>query len=113
MRIRLFGQYLPPPLALLAALEAALFFLVLIGAGLLRFGLELDAVELTQGPLWPRAVLFSAMMFTSLFAFGLYSTRQRARSTGLMVRVIAAISAGVAATAVFFFLVPDLAIGRG
>jgi sugar transferase (PEP-CTERM system associated) len=113
MRIRVFGQNLPPPLALLAGFEVGLFFLVLFGAGLLRFGLDVDAVERSQGPLWPRALLFSAMMFTSLFAFGLYSTRQRARSTGLVVRVIAAIVAGVAATAVFFFLVPDLAIGRG
>jgi sugar transferase (PEP-CTERM system associated) len=113
MRIRVFGQYLPSSLALLAALEAGLFFLVLIGAGLVRFHLDVTAVERWQGPLWPRAMLFSAMMFTSLLAFGLYSARQRARGGGLLVRVSAAISAGVAATAVFFFLVPDLWIGRG
>jgi sugar transferase (PEP-CTERM system associated) len=113
MRIRVFGQYLPPSMALLAALEAVLFCLVLIGAGLVRFGLDVNAVERFQGPLWPRALLFSVMMFTSLLAFGLYSARQRARGTGLVVRVLAALSAGVAATAVSFFLVPDLWIGRG
>jgi sugar transferase (PEP-CTERM system associated) len=113
MRIRVFGQYLPPSMALLAALEGALFCLVLIGAGLVRFGLDVNAVERFQGPLWPRAMLFSAMMFTSLLAFGLYSARQRARGMGLVIRVLAALSAGVAATAVASFLVPDLLIGRG
>ena len=113
MHVRLFGQYLPFSMSLLAVLEAGLFFLVLTGAGLLRFGLDLGAVERWQGPLWPRAMLFSVMMFTSLFAFGLYSARQRARNIGLIVRVVAAVSAGVAATAVFLFVVPDLWIGRG
>jgi len=113
MRIRLFGQYLPFSSTVLALLEGGLFFLVLTGAGLLRFGLDLGAFERWQGPLWPRAMLFSAMMCTSLLAFGLYSARQRARGIGLIARAIAAVSAGVAATAVFFFVVPDLWIGRG
>ena len=112
MRIRLFGQSLPFSITVLAVLEAGLFYLVLTGAGLARFGLDLDAFERWQGPLWPRAMLFSATMFMSLLAFGLYSTRQRARSIGLIIRVIAAVSAGVAATAVFLFLLPDLWIGR-
>ena len=113
MRIRVLGQNLPSSTAILAVLEAALFFIVLVGAGLIRFDLDLQAVASYEGSLWPRAILFSALMFTSLFAFGLYSTRQRARTTGLIVRVVAAVSAGVAATAVFFFLVPQLWIGRG
>ena len=113
MRIRLFGQYLPFSIAVLALVEVGLFFLVLTGAGLVRFSLDFDALERWQGPLWPRAMLFSVMMFTSLLGFGLYSSRQRARGPGLIVRVVAAVSAGVAATALFFFLVPDLWIGRG
>jgi sugar transferase (PEP-CTERM system associated) len=113
MRIRVFGQYLRSSIALLAVFETGLFFLVLIGAGLARFRLDLSAIEASQGPLWPRALLFSAMMFMSLLAFGLYSARQRARATGWVVRVVAAISSGAAATAVFLFVVPDLWIGRG
>ena len=83
MRIRVFGQYLPISLAVLALVEVGLFFLVLTGAGLVRFSLDLDALERWQGPLWPRATLFSVMMFTSLLGFGLYSARQRARGSGL------------------------------
>jgi sugar transferase (PEP-CTERM system associated) len=113
MRIRLFGQYVHMSIAVLAALEMALFFAVLVGAGLLRFRLDLNATELFQGRLWPRAVLFSLTMCMSLLAFGLYSARQRARSAGIVVRVAAAIGAGIAVTAVAFFLIPNLWIGRG
>jgi sugar transferase (PEP-CTERM system associated) len=113
MSIRVSGQHLPAALLFLVSLEAALFFLDLVGAGLARFNLDVSAAQRFQGVLWPRAMLFSAMMVTSLLAFGLYSARQRARGAGLLVRFTAAISAGVAGTAVFFFLVPDLWIGRG
>ena len=113
MRVRVFGQYLHSSIAVLAILEAVLLFLVLICAALVRFQLDLAAIARSQGVLWPRAILFSAMMFLSLLAFGLYNARQRARGSEMVVRVIAAVSAGVAATAVCFSLVPDLEIGRG
>jgi sugar transferase (PEP-CTERM system associated) len=113
MSIRVSGQHLPAALLLLVGLEAVLFFLDLVGAGVVRFNLDVNAAERYQGVLWPRAMLFSAMMVTGLLAFGLYSARQRARGAGLFVRFAAAIGAGVAGTAVFFFLVPDLWIGRG
>jgi hypothetical protein len=50
-------------------------------------------------------------MAGSLLAFGLYSVRQRARSAGIFVRVVVAISAGVAVTAVCFYIMPDRQIG--
>src|SRR5207245_3678969 len=71
------------------------------------------AEQRLQGVLWPRALLFSAATFTSLLAFGLYSARQRARSIGILVRILAAVGAGVGLTAVSFFVVPSLDIGRG
>src|SRR5579863_10005820 len=113
MRIRLLGQYVHMSIAALAVIETLAFFLALTLAGLLRFGLDVDAIERYQGPLWPRAALFSTAMVASFLAFGLYSARQRARSIGLMVRVVAAIGAGVALTAVCFFVIPNLWIGRG
>jgi len=79
MRIRVLGQNLPSSTAILAVLEAGLFFLVLIGAGLVRFDLNLHAADLYEGSLWPRGMLFSALMFTSLFAFGLAMRRRSDR----------------------------------
>ncbi len=113
MRVRILGQYIHVSFAVLAALEALGFFLALIAAGYLRFGFDLQAAHRFQGVLWPRALLFSGATLTSLIAFGLYSARQRARSIGILVRVVAAVGAGVAVTAVTFFAVPSLDIGRG
>lgn len=113
MRIRLFGQYLHMSMVVLAAFETMLFFGLLIGAGLVRLGSDLGEIQRLDGPLWPRAVLFSAVMVASLLAFGLYSTRQRARSAGIFVRVLAAVAAGIVITALCFYVVPDLWIGRG
>lgn len=113
MRIRLFGQYLHMSFIVLAALEAILFFFVLIGAGFLRFGPGLATFVRLQGPLWPRAALFSSSMVVSLLAFGLYSARQRARSAGIFVRVVAAVAASITVTTLGFYIIPDLWIGRG
>jgi sugar transferase (PEP-CTERM system associated) len=99
--------------AVLTVVEGAIFFFALLAAAWLRFRSPFVDIEETYGPLWPRALLFSAVMITSMLAFGLYSGRQRARVFGIFVRVIAAASACLAATVVFFYLIPNLYIGRG
>ncbi len=113
MRIRLFGQHLHLTIIVLAALEMTLFYLLLFGAGLMRLGPDIGAIDRLQGPLWPRALLFSAALAGSFLAFCLYSARQRARSTGICIRVVAAVGVGVVATALFFYAIPELWIGRG
>ncbi len=100
-------------IALLAVAEAAIFFFVLVIAALLRFGTDLASIVAHEGAIWPRALLFSGVMFISLLALGLYSSRQRARAGGLIVRLIVAVIAGVTVTSFFFYLMPNLWIGRG
>jgi sugar transferase (PEP-CTERM system associated) len=113
MRVRLLGQYLQISTVVLVVLEAVLFFFALIVAALLRFDLNTAAVRHSVGVLWPRGLLFSLTVVSSVLAFGLYSARQRARSVGILVRATAAVAAGTAVTAVCFYLFPDLEIGRG
>lgn len=113
MRVRLLGQNLHLSFFVLAAAETVLFFVLLIAAGFLRLGPDLAVIDRAQGPLWPRAVVFSLSLVVSFLAFGLYSARQRARSAGIAIRVVAAIVVGVFATTVIFYLIPNLWIGRG
>lgn len=113
MRIRLFGQHLHLSFFALAAVETLLFFGLLIVAGWLRLGPDVAAIDHARGPLWPRAVLFSVSLVASFLAFGLYSVRQRARSAGIAIRVLAAVTVGVFVTAVAFYVIPNLWIGRG
>ncbi len=112
MRIRVFGQYVHVSIAVLTATEGLLFFAVLIGAAAARFQMNLAQIEEDVGALWPRAALFSAVMITSLLALGLYSSRQRARTAGIVVRGGLAVATGVAVTALTFYLVPNLWMGR-
>ena len=113
MRVRLFGQYFHVPILLLAALEFVLLYAVLIAGAWLRFDFDLGRIHRYEGALWPRALLFAAAMWASLLAFGLYSSRQRARRVGTTVRVAAAVLGGVGISAVALFFISHLWIGRG
>ncbi len=93
-------------------LEGAIFCTVLLVAGRLQLGIDLPVIEQQRGPLLLRALVFTAAMGTSLLAFGLYSSRQRARGAGVLVRVLVAMTAGIAATAVCFNLVPEFSLGH-
>src|SRR5581483_11461788 len=114
MRIRLFGQYVHVSIAALAGLEAVIFFMSMVLAYRVRFGTWQPVVSLNnEHALWFCAALFGAANLISLLAFGLYSSRQRARTAGVFVRLVAAIVAAGVVTAAVFYTVPDLWLGRG
>jgi len=114
MRLRLFGQFVHAPIAALAAVEAAAFVGTLYLAYRIRFGTWYPpAPESARDVLWPCAAVFSGAVVVSLLAFGLYSSRQRARLAGLFVRLITATAAAAVVTAAAFYVVPSLWIGRG
>jgi sugar transferase (PEP-CTERM system associated) len=114
MRIRAFGQYIHMSIAALAAVEATWFFAAFMAGCLIRFHVDLATLEKSLGAaIWPRALVFSAVMVVSLLSFGLYSARQRARAGGMAVRILTAVGAGVAGLSVFLYLIPGLWIGRG
>ena len=116
MRIRVLGQYLPVSIAVLALVEAVLAYLAMYAAVLARFDTpvwELHGLERHLGPLWPRALVFSAIVATCLLAFGLYSGRQRAQLAGVVVRLGAALVVASAAIAAVFYILPVLHLWRG
>jgi sugar transferase (PEP-CTERM system associated) len=109
------GHHVPVSIAVLSAVEAVVFFAAVYGAVIARFGTDLapDTIIELRGALWPRALLFSAIMMVCFLAFGLYSLRQRARLAGLALRVAVALLVGFLITASLFYLVPALLMGRG
>jgi sugar transferase (PEP-CTERM system associated) len=113
MRIRVFGQYVQLSIAVLTVAEAALFFAVLFGAALIYFKADLATLEVSTGALWPRALMFSLVMVVSLLAVGLYSARQRARTSGILVRVLVGVVAGIVVTASLSHFIPFLRIEEG
>ncbi len=99
------GQPVTVSMAVLAVFETVIFCIVLIAIA------RLPQVEQRMGLLWPRAIIYSAVMATSLLAFGLYSARQRARGAGFFARVLIAMGAGIAVTTLCFHLIPNFWIG--
>jgi sugar transferase (PEP-CTERM system associated) len=114
MRVRLFGQYVHVSIAALAAVEAVIFFGSLVLAYWVRFHTLAPMPWLSgTGSLWLCALAFCVINLVSLLAFGLYSSRQRARTSGLFVRLIAALVAAAIVMTSAFSLIPYLWMGRG
>jgi sugar transferase (PEP-CTERM system associated) len=114
MRVRLFGQYVQVSIAALSAIEAVIFYGSLVLAYWVRFQTLAPQPWLGgSSSLWLCAGVFSLINLVSLLALGLYSSRQRARAAGLLVRLVAALAAaGIVMTSVFS-LIPHLWLGRG
>ncbi|HUL47824.1 MAG TPA: TIGR03013 family XrtA/PEP-CTERM system glycosyltransferase [Steroidobacteraceae bacterium] len=115
MRIRVLGQSVPVSIAVIALVEGALSFLAVYAAALIRFPAALAApqrLERELGPLWPGAVLLSAVVVACMLAFGLYSARQRAQSAGILVRVLAALTVASCIVAAAFYVIPSLRLTR-
>ena len=112
MRVRVLGQYIHGSLAVLAVVELAMLSGAVLLAALLRWRVPVHVIESAMGPLWPRMLLFSVVMIVCLFAFGLYSSRQRAPAFGIAVRLAFAVGAGTAVTAIAVYML-DVGMGRG
>jgi sugar transferase (PEP-CTERM system associated) len=110
--IRFFKLFLKVPVVLLAAIEGALFFFAPYFAAALLTGPQDLAAATPKGNLVPAALVFSVFCVASNFAFGLYTTRQRAGTIGLMVRVTAGALNGAALSALAFYFVPLISVSR-
>ncbi|HEY0340843.1 MAG TPA: sugar transferase, partial [Steroidobacteraceae bacterium] len=114
MRIRLFSHYVHVSTAAMAAIEALVFLGAMLLAYRIRFEswFPVDRLGSTQS-LWLCSAVFVGANLVSILAFGLYSSRQRARMTGVFVRLVVAVAAAAAGTAAVFYVFPPLWVGRG
>src|ERR1700686_2609573 len=114
MRLRILGQFLHMPLAVLAAFEGLLFVVVLFPAAMLRLGTTAPTTfEGSQPALWVCATVFSFGTLVALAALGLYSPRQRSDLPGLIVRLAVAVAASFVLASALFYEMPVLKVGRG
>jgi sugar transferase (PEP-CTERM system associated) len=82
-------------------------------AAYIRFAGDSSAVEDYIGPLFGRALVFAAVMISSMVAFGLYQARLREGMAGVMLRTAVSFIFGGMILAVLFYLFPILFLGRG
>ena len=112
MAIRIFQHYWQLPLALLAFVEASVFFLAPYGVFMVRADPLLTPGAGFWQPLLPRALLFAGVMFVSMTAMGMYNARQRSRLIGLIARVAASVFGGTMFIAIVFYLFPSMQMER-
>lgn len=112
MSIRLFQMYLKVPIVLLALIEGSLLvFAPYLAAAIYQNGADLQTIT-PSGRLLPAVLVFAGCGLAALFAVGLYSTRQRSGVAGIIVRIVAAISAGAALSGVVFYFFPAIGLDR-
>jgi sugar transferase (PEP-CTERM system associated) len=112
MRVQLFGHPVPRSIVALAMIEAVVVFCALVAARSLWFQLSPHAIDYDSGSIWARGLLFTGAAFVCNMALGLYSGRQRARTVGILFRIVASVAAAIAITVVGLYLTPHLWIGR-
>lgn len=111
MAIRIFQHYWQLPLAMLALVEAIVFFFAPTAAAWLA---RYAGVDVGSSPApWARGVIFASIMFVGMAATGLYSSRLRSRLPGIMARVAASAFGTAMVIAILAYLLPALDIGRG
>jgi len=113
MKVRIFNHYHNLPIALLAVVETLLILIsplivqtMFVGQSL---GSLLDAWQVTA----PRILAFVACIGVALTAMGLYSARQRARTLGIILRVIVAHGLGLGMFAILSFFVHAVQLQPG
>jgi sugar transferase (PEP-CTERM system associated) len=101
-------------LAVLGMVEAAVVFLAVYAAILIRFPSEgLASAEATQGWIFVRGLLAAGATLLALASMGLYALRQRARFRGVVARLLIAVLMAAAALGLISYLMPSLFVGRG
>lgn len=109
--IRIFRHFVPASFIFLMSIELALFYsAIYVGAEIRFWGVEFDDELL---PLWPKALLFSSVIFVSMTAMGLYKSQYREGMNGMVLRLGACVIIALAAMSLLFYLFPYLFLGRG
>ncbi|MDW8259198.1 MAG: TIGR03013 family PEP-CTERM/XrtA system glycosyltransferase, partial [Gammaproteobacteria bacterium] len=110
--IRVLGKPLRLSLLLLIVAEAAVFVLaphVVTWLGLGSFG---AAVGTDSSAVWPGSAVFAVFALLAFFAVGLYANSQRANFGGIAIRVFVGVFAAVMLSALVYYFVPSIGIGR-
>jgi sugar transferase (PEP-CTERM system associated) len=90
MKIRLFNHYHNLPIALLAIVETLLILCAPFIVETLFFGRSFENLVSALPTLAPQVLAFTASCGVALTAMGLYSARLRARTIGIVLRVVVA-----------------------
>jgi len=112
MGFRLAGHHIQVSVVILAMLDAAAVYCAMLGSSILVYRFASHVASHSSAAVWDSGMLFTSVTFVSALAFGLYSARQRARTMGILFRVIAAVGIALALTMIGLYLLPQMWVER-
>ena len=101
------------PTSVLVLADIAVAWAVFMLAAMLRFGFDSAAAIESLGAIWPRALVFAFWIVVGMLSMGMYRERQRPRLWELVARVVVAVALATFANVLFFYVIPQIATGRG
>jgi sugar transferase (PEP-CTERM system associated) len=108
MKIRVLNQYLNLSFAVLAVVESIITLLVPIAAEIFVFGRSVGDLLADWRAMVPQTLFFMLWVLLALTAMGLYNSRQRARTLGLVLRAGVAHLLALLLVAIVAYFVPQL-----
>ena len=101
-------------LAVLGVAEIAVVIFAVYAAIILSYpGESIAFIESAVGPIWIRAIMSAGVVLLANLSMGLYQLRKRASVTGVMARLIIALSAAIVSLQLLSYFVPGVAMGWG
>lgn len=112
--VRLFRQYIPAPLILLAFFEFSLFYAsAWMGVETRFYGAASAAVTQSVGSVLPKAMFFALVMLMCAISMGLYKRSFREGAFGVLVRIGISFGLAIMVLSFAYYIVPELFLGRG
>ena len=111
--VQIFGHYVSKSFAMLGIIETLLLQAMLVAGVWLRFSEFNPAGEVPIGPLWPKAIVYSAVVILCMVSMGLYHRDVQAGFVGILLRIILALGLAFLVISALFYAYPPLFIGRG
>jgi sugar transferase (PEP-CTERM system associated) len=112
--VRLFRHYIPKSLIFLALVELAILpASIYLGAWLRFRGEDVPLAVEGLAPLWPKALLFTAVMTAAMVSMGLYQRHAQEGFGGMLLRTCIAFALGLLVMSLLFYTFPTLFLGRG
>ena len=113
--VRIFKHYMPASLLVLGAVETMILFLSMYAGVAIRFEKQFSSIPYNASPvlpIYPKAIVFAAIMLGIMIAMGLYQREHQPQSWHYG-RLGVSFIAGLAAMTLVFYAVPRLFLGRG
>ncbi|MDH3355050.1 MAG: TIGR03013 family PEP-CTERM/XrtA system glycosyltransferase [Chromatiales bacterium] len=110
--VRIFRHYIPTAFVLLGVIETLVLVLSVYLGSWLRF-LGSEVTLAFDGLSLGKALLFAVLMLSSMTFMGLYQRHLREGVAAALLRVGAGLVIGLVLLSILFYVIPEIALGRG